>query len=930
MLVGRDADIAAVNAFLDRASHGFGVLLVEGEAGIGKTSLIAAARASACDRGMRVLACQPTEAEARYAYAALVDLIGTTSVGRAPLSPPQRNALDVALRRATVAAPVDAMLVGLAARELLASCSEERPLLLVVDDLSWLDPPTDGVLAFALRRLGDRRIAVLVTRRADRPGTIPWDLDRHLGGEVCERLWLTGLPVAALGDLLRVRLGTSFSRSTLRRLHALCQGNPFYALHIGRALRDRKAGSAAEGLWPSPEPSPTSLPEPLHELTSQRLAAVEPGDQTVLLALAGMVNPTVSRLEAVFAFRRPGTADVAGAIDRAETAGLVTVGGDGRIGFTHPLYASAVYRGASGPTRRAVHRWLAAVEPELEARARHLALGTVGRDAGLADILEEAATDARLRGASETAAELLGLSRSRTPDDRVDLVARRTVALAEALLEAGDVGAAAQLLDTELSNLPPGPVRARARMARGTAAWIADSALQARDFLLDALDDATRDPVLLGQLHGRLAVFCTTDIDQCVHHAQRAVEVLDAAGDKKLLAPALCNLFYSTVTVGRPPPLDLLSRGLELEEYSLDQSTTPGMWYLALDEWELARDRFRRQLELSREAGDFATEAELLTRLGEVELLSDNWAAARSYADRSAEVVRELDLSFDISTRLRLMLAAHEGRLDEARAQALAEVDRYAAGGEPQLVSAFLCVLAFVAASDGDAATVVELTGRSAAMLRSVGMREPVGRLIDPGPERAEALAVCGMPQAGEAIDDLAERMVRIPRPWLFAALCRARAELAASGGDIDGALAATDPVLAPEAARWRRFDRARTLLTRGRLLRRARRTGAAADCFAQAQAVFDGLGARVWAQRTAHEMDRLGRRRRGGEALTDTEREIVRLASSGATNRTMAVTLHMSPKTVEAHLTRIYRKLGIRSRGELGSLVGAGRLDGD
>jgi DNA-binding CsgD family transcriptional regulator len=235
---------------------------------------------------------------------------------------------------------------------------------------------------------------------------------------------------------------------------------------------------------------------------------------------------------------------------------------------------------------------------------------------------------------------------------------------------------------------------------------------------------------------------------------------------------------------------------------------------------------------------------------------------------------------------------------------------------------AYLRVLAFVAASEGDPEGVLAFTGRSRRHLDTIGIREPVGRM-DPAVERISALAEVGRLEDAQAeLAELSVRHQRFPAPWMEEVLVRGRAALAAARGDIDAAIAHTDPVVGPESARWRRFDRARVLLLRGRLLRRARRSKAAAEVLTEAEEILVALGYPVWRAMAGQELARVGRRRGTDTELTETERRVAELVASGMTNREAAAALFMSPKTVEAHLARTYRKLGIRSRAELGRIM--------
>jgi DNA-binding CsgD family transcriptional regulator len=444
----------------------------------------------------------------------------------------------------------------------------------------------------------------------------------------------------------------------------------------------------------------------------------------------------------------------------------------------------------------------------------------------------------------------------------------------------------------------------------------------------DAVDDATDEPELRGRILFRLAEFCDGDLVLATRYAEAAVRALEDAGAKDPLAGALCALFYNEILLGAAPRPDLLERAITLEDPrgDADHSSIPGIWALALDRWTEAENRFMTCLERDRARGELFSEPDLLTKLADVALWSDDWATARTHADAAVRAARQLgDAAADPSVRQRLLLDAHQGAVETAGKTARRRADELTAANEPSLATAYLAVAWFAAASAGDTAAVLDTTEQAAHHLATIGIVEPISRL-DPAAERMEALVLAGrLDEAERLLAEVRARLTRIPRPWLEAAWRLAAAELAAARDDLPGAV---DLAVPPPGVRT--FDRARTLLTRGRLLRRARRPGDAADALAEAAETFERLGARAWSARVSAERSRLGLRRTGGNGLTPTERQVARLAAAGRTNRTVAEELAISPKTVEAHLARIYRKLGIRSRAELGSLMGSGRLPAD
>jgi DNA-binding CsgD family transcriptional regulator len=611
------------------------------------------------------------------------------------------------------------------------------------------------------------------------------------------------------------------------------------------------------------------------------LAPRLPDSSDVLLAASAMASPTVEKLRAAL------DDDVAAGLEAAEIAGIVQIRGN-TITFGHPMVAAMIYGDAPAPRRRAIHRRLAEVEPDCQ--ARHLALGTVGPDETVAQLLEDtAAADP----------DLMRLARSRTPSHATGADGRRVVVLADALFESGDLTAARELLDEEIPGLAAGPLRARALMVRGTIAWHQENGMAATKLLESALDEA--DQVLTGQLHSRLAEFYVNDRAEAHRHAEAAVSALDPSGAPDLLNGALFTLCHTEVQLGLPPRAELLERGFR-----------PGAWYLATDS---TVDRARRRFTGMLARGSVPAQAALLPQLGDLELLAGNLAAARKYADAATIAAVQLGQQFaDPARCLRAHVDAHAGHLDEARQVAQDGADRAEASGDLATAVGYLEVLAFIAVSEADPAAVLACTARSRRHLDAMRIKEPVGR-PDPASERICALAELDRLDEAEAeLTEFEHRYERFPRPWMQPVLVRARAAVAAARGDI-GAAIAVNP-------QWGRFDQARVLLLRGRLLRRGRRSGAAAEALTEAEAILSALGYPVWAAMARDELARVGRRRDTTATLTGTERRVAELVTKGMTNRQVAVTLFMSAKTVEAHIARAYRKLGIRSRAELGGAM--------
>ncbi len=486
-IVGRQAELAQMLDFVAAGERGPQALVLDGDAGIGKTTLFEAALAEARRRGFTVFSCRPVGAETAFSFAALADMLAPLlpdGLSRLPL--PQRRALSAALLLEDVRGPPpEERAIAAATHRLFEECGRQ-PLLIAIDDVQWLDVPSAAILAFVIRRLATRPVAILVTRRSTDTGAVPLGLERAFSDETLCRLRLGGLSVGATHRLMRERLDISFPRPTLVRLHEASRGNPFYALEFGRALERSKGRLGADGRVP--------FPGSLDELVSARLAALSAEVREVLETVALLARPTVAIVEELAS--EPGT--VNGRLHEAAEAGIIVLDGE-RVRFSHPLLAARVQEELDPHRRRSLHRQLAESVAEPEERARHRALAAEGPSAGVAEELESAAGSAARRGALAAAAELAELSVSLTPADADDLVARRHRRLDAARYHSGsgDVKRALAILEPLLEEAPPGPERAEVLLR---AAVILDDLAQAQRLLDQAFAEAGPDARLRAEI----------------------------------------------------------------------------------------------------------------------------------------------------------------------------------------------------------------------------------------------------------------------------------------------------------------------------------------------------------------------------------------------------------------------------------------------
>ena len=460
-VIGRQEELLAIGAWMGDGTRALAApgppraIMVEGEPGIGKTTIWDEALRMARARGMHVLSCRPRRSDATLSHLALTDLLQSVAVDAFRALPaPQRLAIEVAtLRREARDAELDSRAVATALTTLLANLSSSAPLLMAVDDAQWLDPPSASALAFALHRLDDWNVRLLMAVRVEpvpeRAFPVVAAFEDALGRDRVQRMSVGPLSVGALHSVFQRVLGTSVTRPMLVRIHKASGGNPFYALEIASEIQ--RLGSVAPG-------QPLPVPLDRRELALLRLRRLPRATRDALAQVAARSRPSTKDIDIV-------------ALGPAERAGIVRVYAGDRIDFTHPLFGSALYSSLPEAARRALHRQLAAAETEAEEQARHLALAATGPDSLSAQALDRAADTAGARGASAAAVELKELALALTPPDDTHSIARRKLELASRRYFAGDAPGARHELEQALQQLPPGETRAQVLLELGSVLW---------------------------------------------------------------------------------------------------------------------------------------------------------------------------------------------------------------------------------------------------------------------------------------------------------------------------------------------------------------------------------------------------------------------------------------------------------------------------
>jgi DNA-binding CsgD family transcriptional regulator len=910
-IIGRDAGLARLRALVDPVPRSSQVLLVTGEAGMGKTALLADAADRARRAGMRVLSVTGRESESRLAFAGLHQLLRPVLAGAAGLPGRQAQALLGALGLAADPGAPDPMLTGAAVLTLLSDLSERSPVLVVADDAHWLDRSSLDALAFAASRLDTERVVLLVGARGQAP---PSGFDRGF-----PELHLGPLSAADAGLLLD---GQSRPPRGRARAQVLAQagGNPMALIELTRVIADDPAASrrwAAEPLPPGDRLAAV--------LTSRFAALPEPARAALLLAAVA------DGADLSAAANRSSAPDVQ-ALAPAEQLGLVKIDRSG-LQFSHPLVRSAVYHSAPFAQRAAAHRQLAeALHHQPDRRAWHLAAAALQPDEHVASLLEATSAQAQSRGGAAAAA--LAMERAAELSPGPEDQARRLVAAASAAVSTGQADWVQDLTTRALAVTADRGLRLTARSNAGWAMAYSGRHSAALPALLSLAEEAARD-------QPTLAWDALADAAIVVYHSGaaasgqavgRVLGLLENQGPRSAGRGPRANTGPDRLWI--QACIDPFGSRSELVSYLREVSGSPldeaALWRVGsagwlLDESDLAITLLQDAMQRLRAPGTQGTSGPGLTALGWAYIDTGRWDEAQEAAAEAADLAE--------ANQMELIAAAAD--LIAATVLALrADSDAARRHADRALAHADLAESGLIAARARRALGIAALADGSHLLafthLRQLFSKEgvPVHNIFSYLGVADLATAAVRADRRMEGCDVLERALSQLGgnvSPRLEQLIARARGILAGP----DQAEAHFVKTLGDPAGEQWPFERAQLRLDYAEWLRRRRRIKDAKPVLTEVLGTFRRLRAWSWAQRTEAELRACGVAVAGppgeGDALgelTPQQRQIVRLASDGLTNREIGDRLFLSPRTVGSHLYRSFPKLGVADRHQLRDVI--------
>lgn len=903
-LVGRTAELDRIRSVIGSAHRGqTAALLIEGEAGIGKTTLLAAA--ANLTPAMTVLRARGVESESTLDHAALLEVISPVRDLLAGLPSRQQEALAAALGWARATDVGDRYLVGAGTMMVLALAAEETPLLVVVDDLQWVDRESAQALLFVARRLKADSVALLFAARTG--DTLPAAVDG------IERLSLGGLLASDAAALLPREI----SADVIARLSAGTGGNPLAMLEVAATL------TSAQRIGAAPLPEPFAVGPRLRDVYGRTLESLSPAAWQAVLLLATSRDEDAGLVTE--ALRAEGL-DHAAAFAEAESRGVLD-GDTGALRFRHPLLRAAAWRLASQAQRRAAHQTLAAVlSADGEDRLWHLSAAALGRDDVLANDVAVAAEAMRARRGFAAASAALERSAGLTTDAAV-ASARLAAAVEDAFL-AGDLARTRTLGERLLAAATHPPARAAALFNLGLLEEFAGSVARAAALQREAADLGTgrlraRALAQLTMLHYRL-----DDPAGMLSAAASLVDVADSADPEQRMLAAYslgaANVFGGDLTTGHA----LMYNAKELLEGDTTLREDPRHLLLALlvGRWlsdpEMIASYLDRRLERAREQGAFGVLVPALALVAAGRHVLGDHAGAYADAGEAIELGESLGYASEVAVaHIVLAFEADARGLHDEADRAMAEARRLVErAGTAEVAEHLWLGEALSAAVRGQPDRVVALLEPRIGGA-SPGRSGYWGDSLRVAPELVEAYVGVGQLTEATQLAEVYAAANPPPRaPQVEAQVARCFALVAP---EPDTAVSWFEAALAADPRPLDPFWPARLRLLYGSRLRRAGRRIAAREQLRMARDAFIAMDLTAWANRAADELAATGEtarpRRAGiGEPMTSQETRVARLVARGLTNREVATALFLSPKTVEHHLSSIFRKRGFRSRTEL------------
>jgi DNA-binding CsgD family transcriptional regulator len=902
-LVGRVAELAACRGALSADEGGGAVaVVIAGAPGIGKTSVWRAVAGSSPAGGVMLRTTGVAGGQA--AFANLADLLDPVAGRVLPgLPAPQASALRAALGLAAAEMPLGEALLERAVVAALGGLARDG-VMVAVDDEQWVDADTGRLLEAAVVRLRDVPVRWLVAVRSGQAGRgVPRVLEHELGARV-RRVDLAGLEDAALAELVLGRVPGRWSPGVLRRVVALAAGSPYAALELARETMARGGHDGAA----------VHLPSSLAGSLRARLGRLGPQALAVVQAAALCGAPTRGLLGIVAG------GPAVGLVDEAVEAGVLeAVPPDPVLRFSHPLLREAAEAILSGPARRRLHRVIGGAVEDPDEAAWHLARGADEPDEALAGRVERAAHHAAARGAAARAAALARSAAELTPDPHGPDGWRRRIYWLERLEAAAEFDQVRRLGEKWALDVPAS-WRGQLTAVRANVEIDVESACR---LWAEAFEDlAGRDPARAVRVGSNVCIELGTvlvRLDEARPRTAAVIAQARAAGDPVVLREALATDGLLAALAGEAGAGDRLRAAVRLPGFS----DTPfpfwspemmlAMWYLWRGELDPARDLLNAVIAASERHGSEESAGRARVNLMEVEWRAGRWDAAAAHAAAFARWSRETGHPQAGITAYAVSLAeAARGNIGQARelaATGVAQAEAERDGG-----SAARCrwVLGLLELSADDPAAALGWLDPVADMLQAGGIGEP-GRYPFT-PDLIEAWAATGqLDRAAARLAWLQDAARRLDHPWARITAGRAEATLLLARRDPAAAAAAVAAVIPEARQRGLPFELGRCLLVLGTAQRKARQRRDAAATLDEAIAVFASLGAVRWQALAAAQRARLAPG--PDQALTATEQRIAGLVAAGQTNPQIAAALYISVKTVEANLTRIYRKLGARSR---------------